>query len=98
MFKENFKRNDLIKILSIKFGLNFNLSKKIINDIIEILVKNIKTGDLNLKNLGTFKIINKKERIGRNPKTRKEFKISSRNSISFKVSKNITKSLDNLYE
>ena len=98
MFKENFKRNDLIKILSIKFGLNFNLSKKIINDIIEILVKNIKTGDLNLKNLGTFKIINKKERIGRNPKTREEFKISSRNSISFKVSKNITKSLDNLYE
>ncbi len=77
MFKENFKRNDLIKILSIKFGLNFNLSKKIINDIIEILVKNIKTGDLNLKNLGTFKIINKKERIGRNPKTREEFKISS---------------------
>ena len=98
MFKENFKRNDLIKILSIKFGLNFNLSKKIINDIIEILVKNIKTGDLNLKNLGTFKIINKKERIGRNPKTREEFKISSRNSISFKVSKNITRSLDNLYE
>ena len=98
MFKENFKRNDLIKILSIKFGLNFNLSKKIINDIIEILVKNIKTGDLNLKNLGTFKIINKKERIGRNPKTREEFKISSRNSISFKVSKNITKSLDNFYE
>ena len=98
MFKENFKRNDLIKILSIKFGLNFNLSKKIINDIIEILVKNIKTGDLNLKNLGTFKIINKKERIGRNPKTREEFKISSRNSISFKVSKNITKSLDNFFE
>ena len=96
MFKENFKKKDLTKILSIKFGLNYNLSKKIINDLIEILVKNIKTGNLNLKKLGTFKIINKKERIGRNPKTSEEFKISSRNSISFKVSKNITKNLENI--
>ena len=30
---------------------------------------------LNLKNIGTFKIINKKERIGRNPKTKEEFYI-----------------------
>ena len=38
-----------------------------------ILIKNISTGKYNLKNIGTFKIVFKKERLGRNPKTNEEF-------------------------
>ena len=94
----SFKKIDLSKNISKKLGVSVLLSKKLTEDLIKILSNKIKDNDLNLKNLGSFRIINKKERIGRNPKTREEFKISSRNSISFKVSKNITKSLDNLYE
>ena len=53
-------------------------------------VKNtIKTNNLYLKNIGSFKLISKKERVGRNPKTKENFIISSRRSISFKVSKNL---------
>ena len=94
MFNRKLKRIDLIESLSTKTGFSSNYSKKIINDLIEIVIKNIKTGNLNLKNIGSFKLINKKERIGRNPKTNEEFKITSRKSISFSPSKKISDKLN----
>ena len=89
MFKDKIKKEDIIKELSARTGFSSNLSKRIINDLVEILVQELKSGHLNLKNLGSFKIIHKKERKGRNPKTKEEFVISSRRSISFTTSKNI---------
>ena len=50
--------------------------------------------NLVLKNIGTFKLSKKNERIGRNPKTKEEFLISKRKSIRFIVSKNLTKILN----
>ena len=45
----------------------------------------------NLKNIGSFKILAKKERIGRNPKTKEEFIITPRNTVSFTASKFLKK-------
>ena len=87
MSNYNFKKEDLIKNLNNKLGYSSNYSKKLINDLIDILITNVITGKLILKNLGTFKLINKSERIGRNPKTKEEFKITARKTISFVVSK-----------
>ena len=89
MSKGNLKKIDLVKNLSSKTGFSINLSKKIIDDLINIIINNIKFGKLNLKKIGIIKTINKKERIGRNPKTKEEFKISARKVISFKPSKSI---------
>ena len=85
----NIVKNDIIKNLSKKTGFSFNYSKKLINDLLSILIDDIKENNLHLKNIGTFKILQKKERIGRNPKTKEEFVINSRKSISFVVSKKI---------
>ena len=95
MPKKNIKKKDIIKALGNKTGFSSNLSKQIINDLVEILIKNIKNNNFNLKNIGSFKILNKKERIGRNPKTKEQFLISSRRSISFKPSKKISEDMDN---
>ena len=97
MNKKNFTRIDFIKKLSLKTGYSNSFSKKLINDLIDILTINIKIGDLTLKNIGTFKIIQKKERLGRNPKTKEEFKISRRKSIIFKASKKITEKINIFY-
>lgn len=91
MLKNSVTKANLINDLSAYTGLSLNLSKKIINDLIEIIIKNIKKGNLNIKNVGSFKLIKKKERVGRNPKTKEEFIIHSRMSISFKPSKKILK-------
>ena len=48
-----------------------------------------------LKNFGTFKILNKNERIGRNPKTKEIHIIKKRKTISFVPSKAFIKKLNN---
>tara|TARA_B100001093_G_C26232753_1_gene760947 strand:- start:236 stop:514 length:279 start_codon:yes stop_codon:yes gene_type:complete len=87
-------KEDLINRLSKKTGFSINLSKKLINDFFNAVVNNIKTKKCIIKNIGTFKIINKKERMGRNPKTKEEFIITKRKSVSFIASKKIVNFLN----
>ncbi len=87
---KNFNKQDIINHLSYKTGYSINLSKKLINDFIDIIIINIRDGNLNLKNIGSYKLIHKNERIGRNPKTKEEFIISSRKSIRFIPSKKLS--------
>ena len=94
MFNKNLIKEDIIKFLSNKSGFSNILSKKLINDLIEIIIMNIQKGNFNLKNLGSFKIIYKKERVGRNPKTMEEHIISSKKTISFRPSEKISKKLN----
>ena len=82
-------KKDLIIDLSKKTGFSNNFSKKIINDFFSSVISIIKTNKCIIKNIGTFKLINKKERLGRNPKTKEEFVISERKAISFVASKKI---------
>ena len=90
MHRKNLKKIDIVNNLSNSTGFASNLSKKLIDDLIEIIIQSIKSGHLNLKNIGTFKVIHKNQRIGRNPKTNEEFIITSRNSLSYTPSKKIT--------
>tara|TARA_B100000575_G_C22641422_1_gene395009 strand:+ start:281 stop:556 length:276 start_codon:yes stop_codon:yes gene_type:complete len=89
VYNKNLTKIDIIKDLSNKTGFSKNYSKKIVDSLVKYLILNIKSGSFSLKNVGKFNIIYKKQRIGRNPKTKKEFIISARNSISFTPSKNI---------
>ena len=98
MNKKNFKKIDLIKIISKQTGYSQNFSKKILYDLLSILNMNIASGFLNLKNIGSFKLLNKKKRVGRNPKTKEEHIITERKSVSFKASKEVTKYLSESYE
>ena len=96
MDNKKLKKEYLIKYLSVKTGLSLNLSKKIINDLIDIIIVNIKDNNFNLKNFGSFKIRDKKKRIGRNPKTKQEFVIASRKTVSFIPSKKIKEKLNEI--
>ena len=69
--------------LSIEKGYSLNYSKKIIEDLIEQIIQNIGLGNLILKNLGSFKLLKKAERLGRNPKNGKIYKISARKTVKF---------------
>jgi len=89
----NYNKKDISLILSEKTGYSINYSKKLINDLVELIISILKEDNLIIKNLGSFKIILKKKRVGRNPKTKEEYEISSRKVISFKVSNNISKKI-----
>ena len=60
MNKNNLIKDDIIKNLSHRSGFSSNLSKKIIDDLIEILISRIVNKGLNLKNLGSFNLLKKK--------------------------------------
>ncbi|MDC0903674.1 HU family DNA-binding protein [Pelagibacteraceae bacterium] len=81
------------KEISIKVNQNIGISSlyasEIINDLISILMSLIKIDDVNIKNFGTFKTKNKKERLGRNPKNNKSHIIKARKSLSFTTSKKL---------
>ena len=94
MTKKNFNKENLYKLLSEKTGFSALLSKKIINDLIKTIIVEIKKENFNLVNLGKFKIILKKDRLGRNPKTKQTFIINKRKSISFIASKNFSQLLN----
>ena len=91
----NLTKKDISKKVSQKTGLSMQYCEEIINDLLIILKNIIKSDKLNIKNFGSFKLRNKPERIGRNPKNKIESIISARKSISFIKSKNFKlKNLD----
>ena len=92
----NFKKQDLSKELSNKTGYPKTLSNKLINDVLDIFINRITNSQLILKNFGSFKLLNKKERMGRNPKTKEEFIIASRKIVKFTISKKFLSKLNNL--
>jgi len=52
--------------------------------LLEIIVEGLnRDGKVKLSGFGTFKILNKKSRIGRNPKTKVEYQIKARKVVTF---------------
>ena len=94
MTRNSFKKENFSKEVNDKIGLSFNLSKKIIDDLLIVLSEHIKNNKLLLKNIGSFKILNKSERVGRNPKTGEDFVIKKRKSVSFIASENLIKKIN----
>ena len=87
MVKKNFTRKDLSNKIYRNLGFSINFSSIIIDNFFEILVQELlKSNKVKISSFGTFKVINKKERIGRNPKTKIEAKIVPRKVVKFKSS------------
>tara|TARA_B100001123_G_C14968207_1_gene890528 strand:+ start:58 stop:357 length:300 start_codon:yes stop_codon:yes gene_type:complete len=87
MVKKNLTRKNLTNEIFKSVGFSKNFSSSIIDDFFSLLTDEIiKSNRVKISSFGTFKVINKKERIGRNPKTKVETKISSRKVITFKPS------------
>ena len=94
--KINYGKKDIAKDLSFKTGYSVNYSQKLIDELIRVIINNISSNSLILKNFGVFKIIEKKKRIGRNPKTKEEYVIPNKKAIRFIPSKNLTKFLNKI--
>ena len=84
----NYTKKNLANNLSSKIGFSVSYSESLVNDIVNSMIIEISNSNLSVKNFGVFKKIKKKERTGRNPKTKEEFIINSRNSIKFTPSSN----------
>ena len=87
MLKKNFTRKELFNKIYQKVGFSKNISSQMIDDFFKIINSElIQSNKIKITSFGTFEVKNKKERLGRNPKTKIEAKISSRKIVKFKPS------------
>ena len=95
MVNNNFTRKDLSNKIHRNVGFSKNLSLKIVDDFFEsIILAIIKSNKIKISSFGTFSILNKKERMGRNPKTGVQAKIFSRKVVKFKPSLSFKKKIN----
>ena len=94
--KTNLTKKDISKKIHLKTGLSGSYANRITDDFINILKNLIKDKEINIKNFATFRIINKGDRIGRNPKNKKIYKIKARKSLSFAISKKFNDKIKDL--
>ena len=95
MLKRNFTRKNLILKIHQNLGFSKSISSKIIDDFFNSQIDElIKSNKVKISSFGTLEILNKKERKGRNPKTKEEAKITARKVVKFKPSKLIKNKLN----
>ena len=96
MEKENFNKKKIISKIYKNLGFSKNYSSKILDDFFEIFTSELnKSESVKISSFGTFKVNKKKERIGRNPKTKVETIISARKIIKFKPSLDLKNKINN---
>ena len=89
-------RSTLSEAVFKNVGLSRNESANLVDTVFsEILMSLIKGDDVKISSFGTFIVRDKKERIGRNPKTGEEVPITARSVVTFRAS-NVLKSKVNL--
>ena len=96
MLKKNITRKELSIKIHQNLGFSKNISSTMVDDIFEsIVLELIKENIIKISSFGTFVSMNKKERIGRNPKTKIEAIINARKVIKFKPSILVKNKLNN---
>ena len=84
----NLTKKDLVNLSYMQIGFSKQVSENLIEEFFFLITQNLKKEKkLKLSKFGTFSVRQKKSRIGRNPKTKEEKKISERKVVLFKPSK-----------
>ena len=64
---------------------------EVIDEICDAIIRD---GEVKLSNFGTFKVLSKNERMGRNPKTHTEHVIAARKADSFKAAAGLKRKIN----
>ena len=95
MVKKNLTRKEIGSSIFKKLGFSKNLSIALVDNFFNLLTNDIvKINKVKISTFGTFFVQSKKERLGRNPKTKEDAIISSRKVIKFKASKSFKDKLN----
>ena len=88
-------RADLAEAVYREIGLSRSESSELVESVIDHISGALLRGEqVKLAGFGTFSLRDKKERIGRNPKTGKEVRITPRRVLVFKPSQILRERVD----
>ena len=92
MEKNATTRSTLSEAVYRNVGLSRNETATLVDSVFTEISKSLINGqDVKISSFGTFIVRNKKERVGRNPKTGEEVPITARQVVTFRAS-NVLKS------
>ena len=78
-------KTDMINVIAEEAGVTKIVAKKALDAFINATAESIKKGEkVSLLGFGTFSVVEKTERMGRNPRTGAPVKIPARKAIKFK--------------
>ena len=93
---ETLTRAELVEIIYSEVGISKTEASEIVDQFFEEIILDLIDGNsVKLTSFGTFSVKHKKERIGRNPKTKEEAVIDARRVISFRASKELKRRVNN---
>ena len=84
----NLTKKDLVNEVYMQVGFSKQISEILIEEFFSLITENlIKEKKIKISKFGTFSLRSKKQRIGRNPKTKEKKTISKIDVVLFKPSK-----------
>ncbi len=90
--RNNLTKKEIINSIYMQIGYSKKITENLLEEFFDLILNNlIKHKKVKISKFGTFSIKEKKPRIGRNPKTKKEVLISARKVLIFKSSKDLQK-------
>tara|TARA_B100000965_G_C19141537_1_gene561889 strand:- start:295 stop:594 length:300 start_codon:yes stop_codon:yes gene_type:complete len=93
----NLTKKDIVNAIYMQIGFSKSISESLLDDFLTILIDNLnKNKKVKISKFGTFSVKFKKSRVGRNPKTRENKEIKSRNVVLFKPSKEFKKQINTM--
>ena len=97
MSGNNLTRIEIASVLNKEIGISRSESSHFVDTIVDEMIKSlIEKKILKISSFGTLKLRYKKERIGRNPKTKEEAIIVPRKVVKFTPSLLVKQKLNNL--
>jgi nucleoid DNA-binding protein len=82
-------KRDIVKNISAEAHLTNQISSEILNCFISLIKSNSVSKTIKISNFGSFYYKKTPRRIGRNPKTKEEFKIPASEKLAFKASNKV---------
>lgn len=82
-------KKDVTRALATKLNVTLSHADTIVDNFVAVLQETIKTQDLQLAGLGSFKQVVRAARQGRNPRTGQPITIPSKTVVKFKAAKEI---------
>lgn len=88
-------KSELIKAIQSSVCVSTENAKEVIDEAINQITIALANNDkVTLRGLGTFKVSQKQERPGRNPKTGEDVTISARSVVTFKASTTLKEAIN----
>jgi DNA-binding protein HU-beta len=83
-------KSELINAVAEKTGFTKKDTEAVVSSVFGTITEAMSSGDkVQLVGFGSFEVKERKEKIGRNPKTKEEIKIAAKKSPSFKAGKSL---------